>query len=72
MDGIKKETYLRAKPDTRMEMIFDLVSAVNLKVEEHSAGLLDLKEQFQARKIKDKSFAGLTGFIGGFVASWFR
>lgn len=71
MDGIKKETYLRAKPDTRMEMIFDLVSAVNLKTEENGASIRALEKSFQARKVWDKTFAGLTGIIGGYFSGRF-
>lgn len=65
MDGISKEAYLKAKPDVQLEMIFDIVSAVNLKVEE-------LEKCLSARKIKDRSFAGALGFISGFIASFAR
>ena len=65
MDGISKEAYLKAKPDVQLEMVFDIVSAVNLKVE-------GLEKCLQSRKVKDRSFATMAGFVGGFIASFAR
>ncbi len=65
MDGIKKETWLKAKPEVRQEMMFDMQLSTHddLKI---------LKDDFAARKVKDRTFSGFTGFIGGYIASLFR
>ena len=73
MDGISKEAYLKAKPQhVQLEMIFDIVTAVNLKVEENGENIRSLEKCFQARKIRDRTFSGFTGFVGGFIASFAR
>ena len=65
MDGISKDTYNDADQNTKNGMVFDVLLTIHNDVEA-------LKKGFEDRKIKDRSFAGMMGFIGGFIGSFVK
>ena len=71
-EGIKKDTFTEADEKTRIALTFDLLSEIH---ENQCAQLEKCDGRFKTienRKIQDKGFAGMTGFIGGFIATLFK
>ena len=81
MTGISKETFKRADPETKLDILFDyhrdtsqgiknieaLLTQHPTDCEKRFSVLENRSEKLESRKIRDTAFSGGMGLLGGFL-----
>ena len=68
MPEITKDTFKEAGTDTKLDILFDYISAIHEKQNKQLEFCGKRFEKLENKKLKDTGLAAMFGLVGGFLA----